>query len=394
MFEALQPAAPDKILGLQEAFRADPRERKIDLGVGVYKDAEGRTPIMRAVKEAERRLLEGQTTKAYLGPAGDEGFNAAMVALVFGKDAPADRIAAAQTPGGTGAVRLLADLIARAERTATVWISEPTWPNHQAILRAAGLAFRTYPYFDKARCEVDWPAMKAALAEAGPGDVVLLHGCCHNPTGANLTEDQWRELAALAADREFTPLVDMAYQGFGDGLEADAFSVRTLAAAVPELLVAASCSKNFALYRDRVGCAMALAATPEAAALTKDNLKSLARANWSMPPDHGAAVVRTVLTDPALRADWEAEIEAMRARMLAVRAKLAETLRRRTNSDRFDFIARHRGMFSLTGISAEEIERVREAHGVYIVGDSRINIAGLNDETVATLADALAGLEG
>jgi aromatic-amino-acid transaminase len=394
MFEALQPAAPDKILALQDAFRADPREQKLDLGVGVYKDAEGRTPVMRAVKEAERRLLETQTTKAYLGPAGDEGFNAAMVELVFGKDAPTDRIAAAQTPGGTGAVRLLADLIARAERGATVWISDPTWPNHAAILKTAGLAFRTYPYFDAARCEVDWTAMRAALAEAGPGDVVLLHGCCHNPTGANLTEDQWRELAAMAADQAFTPFVDMAYQGFGDGLEADSFSVRTLAAAVPELLVAASCSKNFALYRDRVGCAMALSATPKATGLVKDNLKGLARTNWSMPPDHGAAVVRTVLTDPELRADWEAEIDSMRERMLEVRRTLAEALRQRTNSDRFDFIARHRGMFSLTGISPEEIERVRAEHGVYIVGDSRINIAGLNAESVATLAAALAGAEG
>jgi aromatic-amino-acid transaminase len=394
MFEALQPAAPDKILALQDAFRADPREQKLDLGVGVYKDAEGRTPIMRAVKEAERRLLEGQTTKAYLGPAGDEGFNAAMVALVFGESAPTDRIAAAQTPGGTGAVRLLADLVARAERGATVWISDPTWPNHAAILKTAGLAFRTYPYFDKVSCEVDWPAMRAALSEAGPGDVVLLHGCCHNPTGANLTRDQWRELAALAADREFTPFIDMAYQGFGDGLHDDAFSVCTLAETVPEMLVAASCSKNFALYRDRVGCAMVLTATPETAALTKDNLKGIARTNWSMPPDHGAAVVRTVLTDPELRADWMAEVESMRARMLEVRKALAEALRQRTNSDRFDFVARHRGMFSLTGIAPEAIERVREEHGVYIVGDSRINIAGLNDETVATLAEALAGLEG
>ena len=390
MFEALTPPAPDKIMALAEAFKADPRETKLDLGVGVYKDAEGRTPIMRAVKEAERRLLERQETKSYLGPAGDPGFNAAMVGLVFGQDAARDRIAAVQTPGGTGACRLLTELAARAERGATVWVSDPTWPNHQSIVRQVGLGFRTYPYFDRARCAVDWPAMRGALADAGPGDVVILHGCCHNPTGANLTLDQWREIAELAADRGFTPFVDIAYQGFGDGLEADAEGLRVMAAIVPEMLVAASCSKNFALYRDRVGCAMALCATPEATPVAQETMKALARVNHSMPPDHGAAVVRMILKDPALRADWQAELDSMRARMLQVRARLAEALRRRTNSDRFAFVAEHRGMFSLMGVAPEVIETVRAERGVYMVGDSRINIAGLDDETVETLSEALA----
>ncbi len=390
MFEALQAPAPDKIMALAEAFRADDRPGKLDLGVGVYKDAEGRTPILRAVKEAERRLLESQETKTYLGPAGDAAFCAAMVDLVFGADAARDRIAAVQTPGGTGACRLLTELAARAERGATMWFSDPTWPNHHAIARQVGLGFRSYRYFDPATCEVDWEGMKADLRDAGPGDVVVLHGCCHNPTGANLDADMWRELAALALDRGFTPFVDIAYQGFGDGLEADAEGLRIMAAAVPEMLVAASCSKNFAVYRDRVGCAMALCGAPAAKGAAQETMKALARVNHSMPPDHGAAAVRTVLEDPGLRADWEAELSAMRARMLSVRERLAESLQRRTNSDRFAFIARHRGMFSLLGVSDDVVEKARADHAVYVVSGGRINIAGLNDETVETLTAALA----
>jgi aromatic-amino-acid transaminase len=390
MFETLQPSPPDKIMALSGAFRADQRADKIDLGVGVYKDDAGRTVIMRAVKEAERRLLAAQDTKTYVSPQGDTEFCAAMARLALGDSVPADRLATVQTPGGSGAVRLLAELAARAERGATLWISDPSWPNHHAIARAAGLAFRTYPYFDPETRDVAWDRMRAALAEAGPGDVVLLHGCCHNPTGANLTADQWREIAALSVDRGFTPFVDMAYQGFGDGLEKDAEGLRILAATAPELLLAVSCSKNFAVYRDRVGCAVALAATPEAAGLALDNMKALARVNWSMPPDHGAALVKMILTDDALRADWMRELEDMRQRMLTLRTKLAEALRARTNSDDYDFIARHRGMFSLLGLPEETVLRMRAEHGVYLVDDSRANIAGLNDATIGRLADALA----
>jgi aromatic-amino-acid transaminase len=389
MFETLQTPPPDKILALSVAFRADPRADKIDLGVGVYKDEAGETVILRAVKEAERRLLAGQTTKTYVSPAGDEGFNAAMIDLVFGPDAPKERLRGVQAPGGSGAVRLLAELVARAERGATVWLPEPTWPNHQGILRQAGLAFRTYPYFDPQTRGVDFDGLRGALADAGPGDVVLLHGCCHNPTGADLTPDQWREIAALSVELEFTPFIDLAYQGFGDGLDADAQGVRILAAAVPEMLVAASCSKNFALYRERVGCAMILAATPEAADLTRENMKALARVNHSMPPDHGAAIVRMVLEDPALRADWMAELEAMRTRMQELRKALAEALRARTNSDAYDFIIRHRGMFSLLGATPEQVARLREEYGVYMIGDSRVNIAGLSRANVDRLTEAL-----
>ncbi|SDZ82392.1 aromatic amino acid transaminase [Rubrimonas cliftonensis] len=394
MFETLHPSKPDQIMALNAAFRADPREAKLDLGVGVYKDEAGRTPILRAVKAAERRLVETQATKAYLSPAGDPAFCAAMVALAFGADAPNDRIAAVQTVGGTGAVRILCDLVARAERGATVWLPDPTWPNHPAIAKQAGLGFRTYTYFDPATVGVAWEAMRAALSEAGPGDVVLLHGCCHNPTGADLTPEQWREIAALAVDRGFTPFLDLAYQGFGDGLEPDATGLRILAAAVPEMLVALSCSKNFALYRDRVGCAAVLAAAPAAADLAGDNLRALARVTYSMPADHGAAVVSTILGDAALREDWTAELDAMRARILTLRTDLAAALRERLNDDGFDFISRHRGMFSLTGLSAEIVERMRAEHGVYLVGDGRMNVAGLNAAGVRRFADALAAVRG
>jgi aspartate/tyrosine/aromatic aminotransferase len=392
MFETLETPPPDKILALSAAFRADPRPGKLDLGVGVYRDAEGRTGVMRAVKAAETRLLAAQDTKTYLGPAGDEGFGAAMTGLVFGAAAPLDRLRAAQAPGGTGALRLLADLIARARPGATVWLSDPTWPNHAGVMRGAGLKPRTYPYFDAASGAVDFEAMRAALSGAAAGDVVVLHGCCHNPTGANLTADQWREIAALALSRGFVPFVDLAYQGFGDGLEADAEGTRILAAAVPEMLVAASCSKNFAIYRERVGCAMVLSATPAVAAVTLEQMKAAARVLWSMPPDHGAAVVRMVLEDKALRADWEAELEAMRLRMLDLRAALAEALRARTNSGAFDFVARHRGMFSLLGLTPAQVERLRAEHGVYAVGDSRINVAGLTPAGIAKLVEAVAAV--
>jgi aromatic-amino-acid transaminase len=392
MLETLQTPAPDKILALSAAYRADPRADKLDLGVGVYKDAEGRTVILRAVKAAEAKLLAAQATKTYLGPAGDEGFCAAIAGLVFGAGAPVDRLRGAQAPGGTGALRLLADLAGRAAPGATAWLSDPTWPNHAGVMRAAGLGVRTYPYFDAATGSVDFDAMRAALAQAGRGDLVVLHGCCHNPTGANLTADQWREVAALAVARGFVPFVDLAYQGFGDGLEADAEGTRILAAAVPEMLVAVSCSKNFAIYRDRVGCAFALAPTAAVATVALEQMKAVARILWSMPPDHGAAVVRTVLEDADLRADWTAELESMRLRMLDLRAALAEALRARTNSGAFDFVARHRGMFSLLGLTPAQVDRLRTEHGVYAVGDSRINVAGLNARGVAKLVEAVAAV--
>ncbi|MGH6916078.1 MAG: aromatic amino acid transaminase, partial [Geminicoccaceae bacterium] len=376
MFETLEAASPDAIYAVMATVRADPRPHKIDLSIGVYHDRERRTPIMRAVRDAERRLLETEATKSYLALAGHDRFNAGMTSLVFG-DRAADRIRAVQTPGGTGAVRVLAELIGRARPDARMWLSAPTWPNHPAIMRAVGLETRSYAYFDPATNEVRTDAMLDALARAGPGDVVLLHGCCHNPTGAELQPEHWDAIADLAIARGFLPFVDFAYQGFGDGLEEDALGVRRLAARVPQMVVAASCSKNFGLYRDRVGCAFVLGASPERADVMLGQLLGVARANYSSPPAHGAAIVGTILDDAIRRAEWRAELDDMRAHMQGLRAMLAASLRSRSNGERFDFLARHRGMFSLIGASPEQVERLRDEHAVHMIGSGRINIAGL-----------------
>ncbi|RNJ41638.1 aromatic amino acid aminotransferase [Mesorhizobium erdmanii] len=389
MFEDLQPAPADKILALIGLYRADPRPNKVDLGVGVYKDRDGKTPVMRAVREAEKRLLNSQDTKTYLGLAGDTGFNAVMAKLAFGPGADMTRIRAAQAPGGSGALRLVAELLKRTRSDATIWLSDPTWPNHMPVMRAAGLQIREYPYFDAASGAVRFDDMLAALRTAKSGDVVLLHGCCHNPTGANLDSAQWQAVTDLMVERGLLPFVDIAYQGFGDGLEADALGLRLLAAKVPEMVVASSCSKNFAVYRDRVGAAMVLARDSAQADVAMSQMLSAARAMYSMPPDHGAAAVRIVLEDASLRADWEAELEEMRLRMLRLRVAFAEALRRQSNSDRFDFVASHRGMFSRLGLTEAQVERLRAEHGVYMVGDSRINVAGLPEDGMDALAKAI-----
>ncbi len=349
MLDALTAQAPDKILALMAAYREDPREAKIDLGVGVYKDASGRTPVMRAVKAAERRLVEEQDTKVYTGLAGDPAFAEALSTLVLGPARDASRLACVATPGGTGAVRQGLELVRMAAPGATLWLSEPTWPNHPAIAKYLGMPMRGYRYFDAATGTVDFDGMMADLARAPAGDVVLLHGCCHNPTGANLTPEHWEAVTDLVIERGLTPFVDLAYQGFGDGPEADAAGLRHMAGRVPELLVAVSCSKNFGIYRERTGLLMALVSGPDRLKVTQGAMASLNRLNWSFPPDHGARVVTTILTDEALRADWAAELEAMRDGMLGLRTALADALRARSNSDRFDFLAAHRGMFSLLG---------------------------------------------
>jgi len=389
MFETLQPAPADKIIALIGLYRADPRPGKIDLGVGVYKDRDGRTPVMRALREAEKRLLQGQDTKTYLGLPGDTGFNTAMVKLAFGPNADMTRIRAAQAPGGSGALRLVAELLSRTRPGTTVWLSDPTWPNHPPVMRGAGLMVRDYPYFDAASGAVRFDDMLATLGTAEAGDIVLLHGCCHNPTGANLDFEQWAKVTDLVVERGLLPFVDIAYQGFGEGLDADAAGLRLLAAKVPEMVVASSCSKNFAVYRDRVGAAMILARDGAQADVAMSQMLAAARAMYSMPPDHGAAAVRMVLEDDGLRADWEAELEEMRLRMLRLRVQFAEALRRQSNSDRFDFIASHRGMFSRLGLTEAQVERLRAEYGVYMVGDSRINVAGLPEDGMDELAKAV-----
>lgn len=389
MFEHLKELPADKILALMGAYRADPREEKIDLGVGVYRNADGITPVMRAVKAAERRIVEEQETKAYTGLAGDPAFSDAMIALVLGDAVPRERIAAVATPGGTGAIRQALELIRLAAPGARVWLSNPTWPNHPSIVNYLGMPSKTYRYFDDATRDVDFDGMLADLEALVAGDVVLVHGCCHNPTGANLTAAQWQQVIALIRSKGAVPLVDIAYQGFGDGLDEDARATRSVASAFDECLIAASCSKNFGIYRERTGILMGIARDAEEREVTQGNMAFLNRQNFSFPPDHGARVVTTILDDPDLRADWEAELEETRNGMLALRQQLADELRRLTNSERFDFLARHRGMFSRIGASPEEVAAMRETDGIYMVGDSRMNIAGLNTETVPKLATAI-----
>ncbi len=388
MLGQLKPQAPDKILALMGEFRADTRQGKIDLGVGVYKDATGHTPIMRAVKAAEARILESQTTKTYIALAGEADYREAMAALILGTP-PAERLASLATVAGTGAVRTGFELARMANPDVRVFVSDPTWPNHNSILTFMGLPQVTYRYFDAATRGVDIEGMLADLAQARQGDLVLLHGCCHNPTGANPTPEEWQAIAAVLEKTGALPLVDLAYQGFGDGLEEDAYATRLLAARLPQVLVAASCSKNFGIYRERAGILLALAPDAATRDLAQGAMAYLNRQTFSFPPDHGARIVSTILNDAALRADWQAELEAVRLGMLALREQLASELRALTGTERFDFVARHRGMFSRLGATPEQVARMREEAAIYMVGDSRLNIAGLNADTVPILARAI-----
>ena len=388
MLSNLKAQAPDKILMLIEEFKADTRQGKIDLGVGVYKDPQGVTPVMRAVKAAEQRIWESQTTKAYTSLAGEAEYRNSMAQMVLG-DVPADRLASVATVGGTGAIRQALELARLANPDVTVFVSNPTWPNHLSIMKFMGLPFVEYAYFDAETRGVDFEAMKADISRAKKDDIVLLHGCCHNPTGANLTLEQFEEVAAILEKSGAIPLIDLAYQGFGDGLDADAAATRLIAQRLPQVLIAASCSKNFGIYRERTGILMALTDNTATRDLTQASLAFLNRQNYSFPPDHGARIVSTILTDDALRADWAAELEDVRNTMLGLRTQLASELRQLSGSDRFDFIEHHRGMFSRLGATTEQVETLKRDAGIYMVGDSRLNIAGLNTDTVPVLARAI-----
>ena len=389
MFAHLNEQPKDKILALMAAYKEDPRDTKVDLGVGVYKDASGNTPVMRAVKAAERQLVNEQDSKSYVGLAGDPAFSDAMIDLVLDGAVARDRVAAVATPGGTGAIRQALELIKLAAPGATVWLSDPTWPNHPSIIKYLGMKMQTYRYFDSETRDVDYVGMLTDLGAVSPGDIVLLHGCCHNPTGANLTMPQWKVVVDLIKEKAAIPFVDIAYQGFGDGLDQDGAATRLIAESFDNVLIAASCSKNFGVYRERTGILMAVTKVADERALTQQNMSYLNRQNFSFPPDHGARVVTMILTDPELRADWEAELEEVRLGMLNLRKQLADELRRLSNSDRFDFLATHRGMFSRLGTSPEIVEKLRADHGIYMVGDSRMNIAGLNTNTIPILAKAI-----
>ena len=389
MLSELRPQPMDKIIKLLQEFKDDPRSEKTDLGVGVYRDASGLTPVMRAVKTAEKRLWESEDTKSYTGLAGDPGYQEAMREMVLGGAVPSGRVAAAHTPGGTGAVRQALELVKLASPDASVWISSPSWPNHKSIATYLSMPAHDYRYFDYESRAVDFEGMISDLSAARAGDAVILHGCCHNPTGANLTQAQWSDVASLLLDVGAIPLIDIAYQGFGEGLEEDASGVRHIASALPESLIAASCSKNFGIYRERAGILLAIVGEADSKGVVQGNLAYLNRQNFSFPPDHGARLVTMILRDEALKSEWIKELDEIRESMLGLRVQLAGELRRRSGSDRHSFIAAHRGMFSLLGGTPEQVQTIRDRHGVYMVGDSRINIAGLNKDSVPKLAEAM-----
>jgi aspartate aminotransferase len=389
MFETLKQQPADKILALVQKFKDDPTPHKIDLGVGVYKNAQGVTPVMRAVKAAEHQLWQQETTKSYVGLTGDPAFSDAVIDMVLGDAVPRGTVAAAATPGGTGAVRQAFELAKLANPNVRVFVSNPTWPNHVSILAYLGIEMVPFRYFDAATCGLDFEGMMMDLAEAKAGDVVLLHGCCHNPTGANPNSSQWQAVVDLLAKTGATPMIDIAYQGFGDGLQEDAAATRLITSSLPETIIAASCSKNFGIYRERTGLLMAVSQDASKHLVTQGTLAYLNRQNFSFPPDHGARLVTMVLTDPDLCEDWKVELEQVRLGMLDLRQQLASELQARAGSDRFSFLARHRGMFSRLGTTPEMVERLRVEHAIYIVGDSRMNIAGLNAQTVPILAQAI-----
>ena len=393
-FDAIGRVPGDPILGLMEAYAQDTNPRKFDLGVGVYKDAQGLTPIPEAVKIAEARLIESQDTKTYIGGHGNPLFGKLINELVLGADSALiaqQRAGATQTPGGTGALRLAADFIAQCLPGKGVWLSNPTWPIHETIFAAAGVRISHYPYVGSDnRLDVD--AMLAVLNEVPKGDVVLLHACCHNPTGFDLSHDDWHRVLDVVHRRELLPLIDFAYQGFGDGLEQDAWSTRLFAAELPELLITSSCSKNFGLYRDRTGALIVCAKTADKLIDVRSQLAHIARNLWSTPPDHGAAVVATILADPELKRRWADEVEAMRLRIAQLRSGLVEALEPHGLRERFAHIGLQRGMFSYTGLSPEQVKDLREHHSVYMVSSGRANVAGIDATRLDLLAEAIANV--
>lgn len=384
LFSDLKTEAPDALLALIGLHAADPRPTKIDVGVGVYRNAAGATPVFVAVKEAEAWLAETQASKSYLGPEGDARFTALLAELALGSGiAASSDLVGLQTPGGTGALRLGAELLARAAPGRSIWVGTPTWANHVPLFAGAGLAVRAHRFFDAEACDLDFAAMMADLGAAEPGDIVLLHGCCHNPTGVSFGLDEWQAIAELCVRRGLLPFVDLAYHGLGQGLDADVLGVRLLLDAVPEAVIAYSCDKNFGLYRDRVGAIWVKTRSSQVEAV-RSNLYALARINWSMPPDHGAAVVRHILEEPELRADWMTELAAMAGRIRDLRTRLA------AGDSRLAPLARQQGMFALLPLDGAAVTALRTDHGIYMAGNGRINIAGLGEATVDRFVAACA----
>ncbi|EGQ9204574.1 aspartate/tyrosine/aromatic aminotransferase [Vibrio cholerae] len=389
MFTHLPAPVLDPILSLSVAFRNDPRPQKVDLGIGVYKNSLGETPIMRAVALAQDKVVASQKTKSYVGLAGCEEFNQSMMQLVLGSTLDVDRTIAIQTPGASGALRMLGDLMRVAQPDTTVWITDPSYVNHKPVMEAAGLKVRYYRYFSRETKMVDTEQMLADLAQAGTKDVVLLHGCCHNPTGADIEFSAWQAITELAQKNGFIPFVDIAYQGFGDGLEQDAQGLRYMAERMEEMLITTSCSKNFGLYRERTGAAIVIGKNQQEVTNARGKMLTLARSTYTMPPDHGAALVKTVLRDEQLTAIWKQELSEMQQRLLTLRKNLCNELRNQHNTRQFDFIESHRGMFTVLGFSAEQMGRLREEFAIYGVADGRINIAGLTEKDIPYVANAI-----
>lgn len=395
MLETIQPAPADPILGLTEAFQADPNPEKINLSVGVYKDASGVTPILPSVKEAESRLLGDEKTKSYLGIAGAPAYASHVQALLFGAGhelIEAGRVATSHTPGGTGALRVAANFLHTSLPASKVWLSDPTWANHGKIFAAAGVETAKYPYFDPATGGLDWTAMRDAVAGIPAGDVLLLHGCCHNPTGVDPTPEQWEAIAGLVAERGLLPLVDFAYQGFATGIREDATPLGLLTGSGRELLICSSFSKNFGLYCERVGAFSFVSGDRATTDTVQSQVKAGIRANYSNPPAHGAAIVTTILDDDALRQQWEGELAGMRERIHAMRGRLAEALTARGVPGDWSFIVEQKGMFSFSGLMPEQVDRLRDEYSIYVVRSGRINVAGLTADNIDRVADAIAAV--
>ena len=393
MFQHLDRLNPDAILGLMAQFRADPSPQKVDLGVGVFRDLNGNTPILECVRRAEQTVLKSQSTKSYVAAAGRAEFNEAVEQLVLGAAhgaRGARRVRTAQTPGGCGALRVGAELIRAAAPKATVYVSDPTWGNHMPLLGSSDLRLERYPYYDARIRELRFDDLLERLNRAAPGDVVLVHACCHNPTGADLSLPQWERLTQLFLERQLTPFLDLAYQGFGSNLEEDTAPIRLVVDRVPEALVAVSYSKNLGLYRERVGAIITISENEQRADAVQSHVLQIARSIYSMPPDHGAAIAACIFADQALRQSWIEELAAMRNRIADMRSLLASHLRAVTHEATFDFLERQRGMFSLLGVSREAVEALRARHHIYMLGDSRMNLAGITPGNVGYVAEAIA----
>ncbi len=396
MFEAIKARGVDQLMALMQQFRADPREQKTDLVVGVYKDDDGAVPIMKSVKAAESRILESETTKNYVGVAGDPELTSKIPALILGMEAPQianGRVSCVQTPGGTGALRVGCDLIGSIRPGGRIWVSTPTWANHIPIARDAGLTVEQYPYFRPSDRGLDFEGMMAHLKDhAKAGDVILLHACCHNPTGVDLLPEHWEVLGDFVVDRQLLPFVDCAYQGMGSGLEEDVAGLRSIAAKVPEMLIASSFSKNFGIYRERCGGLTAISANADQAKTTMQAMQTVIRSNYSMPPSHGARIVTTVVDDDELKSEWDAELTEMRERIANVRQELRKKLEERQVTQDLSFITNQNGMFSYTGFTPEMVERLREEFGIYTAGDGRINVAGICSDNIDAVAEGFAAV--